>query len=142
MLVRSGPGLCISNYRSALVPFHIGSMFLSLRGSIYHGIIQVIIGFGSSMTCFLFQLQIILSIVRQRATTGITRLVNCLGSSTLCYRRSSKDLRCLLWSSGMTVCCQITPNLLQLLMGVSGRHTSVGSSQQDWEFIFEARIRT
>ena len=27
MLVRSGPGLCISNYRSSLVPFHIGSMF-------------------------------------------------------------------------------------------------------------------
>ena len=99
-----------------LVPFHIGSMFLSLRGSTYHGIIQVMIGFGSSMTCFLFQLQIFLSIVRQRATTGITRLVNWLSSSTVCYRRSSKDLRCLLWSSGMTMCCQITPNLLQLLM--------------------------
>ena len=27
MLVRCGPGLCISNYRSTLVPFHIGSMF-------------------------------------------------------------------------------------------------------------------
>ena len=27
MLVRSGPGFCISNYRSTLVPFHIGSMF-------------------------------------------------------------------------------------------------------------------
>ena len=27
MLVRSGPALCISNYWSTLVPFHIGSMF-------------------------------------------------------------------------------------------------------------------
>ena len=82
VLLRSGPELCISNYRSPLVPFHIGSMFLSFRGSTYHGIIQVMIGFGSTMTYFLFQLQIILSIVRQRATTGITRLVNWLGSST------------------------------------------------------------
>ena len=81
-----------------------------------HGIMWVIVGFGSSMTCVLFQLQIILSIVKQRATTGITRLVNWLDSSSVCYRRSSKDLHCLLWSNGMTMCCQITPNFLQLLM--------------------------
>ena len=100
------------SYHSTLVP-----SFVSLRGSTYHGIIQVMIGFGSSMTCFLFQLQIILSIVRQRATTGITRLVNWLGSSNVCYGRSSKGLHCLLWSSGMIMCNQITPNFLQVLMG-------------------------
>ena len=100
------------SYHSTLVP-----CFVSLRGSTYPGITQVMIVFGSSMTCFLFQLQIILSIVSQRATTGITRLVNWLGSSTVCYRRSNKDLHCLLWRSGMMMCCQITPNFLQLLMG-------------------------
>ena len=100
------------SYHSTLVPF-----FVSLRGSTYRGIIRVMIGFGSSTTCVLFQLQIILSIVKQQATTGITRLVNWLGSSTVCYRRSRKGLHCLSWSSGMTMCSQITPNLLQLLMG-------------------------
>ena len=67
---------------------------------------------------------------------GYPRLVNWLGSSTLCYRRSSKGLLCLLLSNGMTMCCQFTPNLLQLLMGVFGRDTGAGSSQQDWEFVF------
>ena len=81
-----------------------------------HGIMWVIVGFGSSMTCVLFQLQLILSIVKQQVTRGITRLVNWLDSSTVCYRRSSKDLHCLLWSNGMTMCCQITPNFFQLLM--------------------------
>ena len=52
MWLRSSPELCLSNYRSTLVPFHIGSMFLSLRGSTYHGLTQVMVGFGSSMTCF------------------------------------------------------------------------------------------
>ena len=63
------------SYHSTLVP-----CFVSLRGSTYHGIIQVMIGFGSSMTCFLFQLQIILSIVRQRATTfgELARFIYCL----------------------------------------------------------------
>ena len=59
--------------------------------------------FGSSLTCVLFQLQIIFSLVKQQATTGITSLVNWLRSSTVCCRRSSKDLHCLLWSSGMTM---------------------------------------
>ena len=76
----------------------------------------VIVGFGSSVTCVLFQLRISLCIVKQRATTVITRLVNWLGSSIVCYRRSSKDFHCLLWSSGMIMCCQITPNSLLLLM--------------------------
>ena len=142
MLVRSGPALCTSIYRSTLVPFHISSMFRFLQRCTQHGIMRVMVVFGSSMTCVLFQLQIILSIVKQQVTTGITRLVNWLGSSTVCCRRSSKDLNCLLWSSGMTMCCQITPNFLQLLMGVSGQKTGVGSSQQDWEFIFAARIPT
>ena len=84
--------------------------------SIRYGIRWVIVGFGSSMTCVLFQLQIFLSIVKQRATTGITYLVNWLDSSTVCYRRSNKGLHCLLWSNGMTMCCQIIPNFLQLLM--------------------------
>ena len=66
---------------------------------------------------FLFQLQIISSIVKQPMTTGTTRLLNWLDPSTVCYRRSSKDLHCLLWSSGMTMCCQTTPNFLQLLVG-------------------------
>ena len=117
MLVRSSPGLCTSFYRSTLVPLHVGSMFRFLQGSSQHGIMRVMVVFGSSMSCVLIQLRIILSIVKQRATTGITLLVNWLDSSTVCYRRSSKDLRCLLWSSGMTMCCQITPNFLQLLMG-------------------------
>ena len=117
MLVRSGPGLCTSIYRSTLVPLHFGSMFRFLQGSSQHGIMRVMVVFGPSMTCVLSQLRIILSTVKQQATTGITRLVNWLGSSTNCYRRSSKGLRCLLWSNGMTMCCQITPNLLQLLMG-------------------------
>ena len=81
------------------------------------GMMWAIVGFGSSMRCVLFQLQIILSIVKQQLTTGITRLVNWLDSSTVCYRRSSKDPHSLLWSSGMTMCCQITPNSLQSLMG-------------------------
>ena len=102
--------------RSTLVPFHIGSMFRFLQGSAQHGIMRVMVGFGSSMTCVPFQLQIILSIVKQQVITGITRLVNWLGSTTVCCRRSSKDLHCLLWSSGMTMCCQKTPNFLQLLM--------------------------
>ena len=42
------------------------------------------------MTCVLFQLELILSIVKQRATTGITLLVNWLDSYTVCYRMSSK----------------------------------------------------
>ena len=57
-----------------------------------HGILWVIVGFGSSMTCVLFQVRIILSIFKQRATTGIPRLVNWLDSSTVCYRISSKDV--------------------------------------------------
>ena len=117
MLVGSGPGICKSIFRSTLVPFHIGSMLRFLQASTHHGIMRVTVGFGSSVTCVLFQLQIILSIVKQQVTTGITRLVNWLGSSTVCCRRSSKDLHCLFWSSGMTMCCQITPNFLQLLMG-------------------------
>ena len=76
----------------------------------------VIVGFGSSMTCVLFQLRISLFIVKQWAITGVTRLVNWLDSSTVCYRRLSKDLHCLLWSSGMFMYCQITPNFLLLLM--------------------------
>ena len=117
MLVRRGPGLCTSIYRSTLVPFHIGSMFRFLQGSSQHGLMRVMVVFGSSMTCVLFQLRINLSTVKQPATTGITRFVNWLDSSTVCYRRSSKGLRCLLWSNGMTMCCQITPSSLQLLMG-------------------------
>ena len=103
--------------RSTLVPFHIASMFCFLASvrSTWHYVGDN--RFGSSLTCVLFQLQIILSIVKQQATTGITRLVKWLDSSTVCYRRSSKGLHCLLWSSGMTMCCQITPNFLQLLMG-------------------------
>ena len=66
---------------------------------------------------FLFQLQIISSIVKQQKTTGTTRLVNWLGSSTVCYRRSNIDLLCHLWSSGTNMCCPITPTLLQFLMG-------------------------
>ena len=79
---------------------------------------------------FIIVCPVSLSIVRQRATTGITRLVNWLGSSTVCYRRTSKDLRCLLllWSSGMTMSCQITPNLLQLLMG------SFWPGHECWQF--------
>ena len=76
----------------------------------------MIVGFGSSVTCVLFQLRIILCIVKQRATTGITRLMKWLGSSIVCYKRSSKDLHFLLWSSGRIMCCQITPNFLFLLM--------------------------
>ena len=72
--------------------FHVSFL---CEDPLYHGIIQIMIGFGSSKTCVLFQLRIILSIVRQRVTTGITRLVNWLGSSTVCYRRSSKGLHCL-----------------------------------------------
>ena len=87
-----------------------------LQGSTQHGIMRVMVGLGSSMTRVLFQLQTILSIVKQRATTGITRLVNWLDSSSVCYRRSSKGLHCLLWSNGMTMCCQITPKFPQLLM--------------------------
>ena len=117
MLVRSGPGLCTSIYRSTLVLIHISSMFCFLQGSSQHGIMRVMVGFGSSMTCVLFHLQISLSIVKQQVTTGITHLVSWLGSSTACCGRSSKDLHCLLWSSGMTMCCQITPNFLQLLIG-------------------------
>ena len=116
MLVRSGSGLCMHFCRSALVPFHIDSMFCFYQMSTRHGIMWVIVGFGSSMICVLFQLEIILSIVKQRVTTVITRLVNWLDSSTVCYRRLSKDLHCLLWSNGMTLCCQITPNFLQMLM--------------------------
>ena len=55
MLVRSGPGLCTPNYRSTLVPFHIGSMFRFLQGSTQHGIRRLMVGFGSFMTCVLFQ---------------------------------------------------------------------------------------
>ena len=117
MLVRSGPGLCTSIYRSTLVPLLFVSMFRFLQGSSQHGIMRMMVVFGSSMTCVLFQLRIFLSTVKQQVTTGITRLVNWLGSSFVCYRRSSKGLRCLLWSNGMTMCCQITPNLFQLLMG-------------------------
>ena len=65
---------------------------------------------------FLFQLQIILSTVKQWATTGITCSVNWLGSSIVCYRRSSKGFHCLLWSSGMIMCCQITPSFLLSLL--------------------------
>ena len=50
-------------------------------------------------------------------TTGNTRLVNWLGSSTVCYRRSSRDPLCSLWSSGMNMCCPITPSFFQFLMG-------------------------
>ena len=117
MLVRSGPGLCTSIYRSTLVPFHISSMFRFPQVSSQHGKMRVMVVFGPSMTCVLFQLRIILSTVKQQVTTSVTRLVNWLGSPTVCYRRSSKGLRCLLWSNGMTMCCQITSNLLQLLMG-------------------------
>ena len=66
---------------------------------------------------FLFQLQIISSIVKQQMITGTTHLVSWLGSSTVCYRRSSRDPLCRLWSSGMNVCCPITPSFLQFLMG-------------------------
>ena len=65
----------------------------------------------------LFLLQIISSIVKQQMTTVTTRLVNWRGSSTVCYRRSSRDPLCRLWSSGMNICCPITPSFLQILIG-------------------------
>ena len=64
----------------------------------------------------MFSVSVATNFVKQRATANITRLMNWLDSSTVCYRRSSKDLHCLLWSNGMTMCCQITPKFLQLLM--------------------------
>ena len=72
----------MSIYGSTLVPFHIGSMFCFLASvrSIWHCVGDN--RFGSSLTCVLFQLQIFLSAVKQQASTGITSLVNWLGSST------------------------------------------------------------
>ena len=86
MLVRSGPRLCTSIYRSTLVPFHIGSMFRFLQGSSQHGIMRVMVVFGSSMTCVLFQLQIVLTTVNcQRASDygyhrfgDLARFIYCL----------------------------------------------------------------
>ena len=144
MLVDSGPGLCMSIYRSTLVPFHIGSMFCFLQGSTQHGIMRVIVGFGSSLTCVPFQLLTILSIVKQQVTTGITRLVSWLGSSTVCCRRSSKDLHCFFLLEQLDD--YVLPDNSKFPLIADGeflsRDTGVGSSQQDWEFIFAARIQT
>ena len=48
---------------------------------------------------------------------GYHTLVNWLGSSTVCYRRSSRGPLCRLWSSGTNMFCPITPSFLQFLMG-------------------------
>ena len=87
MLVRGGSGLWMWIYRSALVPFHIGSMFC-FPASIHstcHDVSDSQFWVAYDM-CSVSVLQIILSFVKQQATTGITHLVNWLDSSTVCYR--------------------------------------------------------
>ena len=66
----------MSIYRSTLVPFHIGFMlcFSATVRLVWHCVADA--RFGSSLTCVLFQLQVILPTVKQQATTRITRLVN------------------------------------------------------------------
>ena len=74
-------------------------------------------------------------------TTGTTRLVNWLGSCTLCYRRSSRGPLCRLWTSGMNMCCPITPSFLQFLIGtqVLAALNKIGSSNLKREFQHDAR---
>ena len=80
------------------------------------GEFPLVVGFTMSVTCALFQLLIIVFVFRQRVITGTTHLANWLASSIVSYRRLNKYIRCLLRSSGMNICWQITEIFLLLLM--------------------------
>ena len=103
-------------FRNALVLFHDGAMFY-FWVVLHHSKAWV---FVVLLPClgyvFLFQLSTILFIPRQRAITGATYLVNWLASSTVFCRSTSRDLRCLSWSSGMNMCWQTTHNSLLFLI--------------------------
>ena len=65
---------------------------------------------------FLFQLSTVSFIPRQRAITGTTPLANWLAPFIVFYRRSNKELHCLLWSSGTNTCWRISQIFLLLHM--------------------------
>ena len=60
------------------------------------------------VTCVSFPLPTILFTPKQQAIMVTTNLISCLGSPTAFFRRLSKELRCLLWSSGMNMSWQTT----------------------------------
>ena len=75
---------------------------------------------------------------RLRMTASTPLLANWLASSTASFRRSSKDLRCILWSSGIIMCKRIIPCCPQLPKK-SFFATRMLVAQR-WELIFEKRV--
>ena len=71
-----------------------------------------------SVACVLFQLPTTFFILKQRTIMDTTRLMSWSASSTVFSRWLSKDLRCLLWSSGNSMCWQITQSFPLLPMEV------------------------
>ena len=142
MLVRSRSGLCMWINRSAQLPFHIGSMFCFPASihSTWHDV-------GDSrfwIAYDMYSVSVANNFVHCQTSSGygyhtigeLAQFIHCL---------TEDQTRVFIASCGAVGWLCVVKSL-QISSNswwrVSGRDAGNGSSQQDWEFIFEARIPT